>query len=121
MAVAVMYRVRLPVVQPGDRFSFFPARFPHSCVRVVTTRCVGRVLLQLQKVVTPARIVSGTIRTMEAHSDAINVTKEGAVILSTLARSDTYRRSVVRAAVCPCLRCAVSLTTMTCSGSLNAM
>ena len=41
---------------------------------------------------TPTRIVSGTIRTMEAHSDAINVTKEGATILSTLARSDTYRR-----------------------------
>ena len=48
-----------------------------------------------QKVVTPAGIVTGTIRTMEAHTDAPQVTKEGANILATLARSDTYRRYVV--------------------------
>ena len=47
-----------------------------------------------QKVVTPAGIVTGTIRTMEAHTDAPQVTKEGANILATLARSDTYRRYV---------------------------
>jgi hypothetical protein len=43
-------------------------------------------------VVTPAGLVTGTIRTMEAHSDDQAVTKEGATILATLARSDTYRR-----------------------------
>ncbi len=46
----------------------------------------------VQKVVTPTSIVTGTIRTMEAHTDAPLVTKEGANILATLARSDTYRR-----------------------------
>jgi hypothetical protein len=49
----------------------------------------------VQKVVTPAGIVSGTIRTMEAHSDVLAVTKEGVNILTTLARSDTYRKYVI--------------------------
>lgn len=48
-----------------------------------------------QAVVTPVRLVTCTVRTLEAHPSSPVVTKEGCVVLATLARSDTYRQVVM--------------------------